>query len=543
MTYFVFCAYNSVMFFRAKKSGSNDNPHHYLQIVESYRDGKSVRQRVIATVGRLDHLKASGQIDGLVKSLARFSETLRVISAARDPRITTCKAKSWGPSLIFDRLWQQQGLPDLIRLLASGRKFHFDLERAVFALSLQRLCEPGSDLQGTQWLQTMECRGFDKLELQHLYRTNRFLHDIRHDLEEQLYFGDLNLFNQQLDLIFLDTTSTYVYRDEESEYRKRGYSRDRRGDLPQFVLCVAVNAEGWPVAWEVFPGNTADIEAFEQVIAKLRERFRIGRVIVVADRGMISKRAIKLLTDHEEAPFDYILGCRMRRQKEVSEEILSWGGRYQEVAPNLRVKDIRVRDTRYVVCLNPEQATQDEATRDAIVNKLEDIISRKGPKAVVGNKGYARFLKVRKGGVTINQEAVEADRRFDGKFVLRTNTNLPASEVAKTYKGLWRVERTFRKEKSTLEVRPIFHHRDDTSIGHIVASFIALRLEVDLQARLEKKGIESSWQDLMRDLSQLQAVRMSLDGSNYLIRTDFEGCAYHAFNASGVRPPSRVTRL
>ena len=543
MTWVIFCVYTWPMFFRAKKSGPRDNPHHYLQIVESYRDGQSVRQRVIATVGRLDHLKASGQIDSLVKSLARFSETLRVFSAARDPRIATCKAKSWGPSLIFDRLWQQQGLPDLIGLLASGRKFHFDLERAVFALSLQRLCEPGSDLQGSQWLHTMECPGFDKLELQHLYRTNGFLHDIRHDLEEQLYFRDLNLFNQQLDLIFLDTTSTYVYRDEESEYRKRGYSRDRRGDLPQFVLCVAVNAEGWPVAWEVFPGNTADIEAFEQVIAKLRERFRIDRVIVVADRGMISKRAIKLLTDHEEASFDYILGCRMRRQKEVSEEILSRGGRYQEVAPNLMVKDVGVRENRYVVCLNPEEATKDAATRDAILNKLQDIISRKGAKAVVSNKGYARFLKVRKGGITINQEAVEADRRFDGKFVLRTNTNLPASEVAKTYKGLWRVERTFRKEKSTLEVRPIFHHRDDTSIGHIVASFLALRLEVDLQARLEKKAIETSWQDLIRDLSRLQAVRMSLDGSDYLIRTDFEGCAYHAFKATGVRPPSRVTRF
>jgi hypothetical protein len=531
------------MFFRAKKSGSKHNPLKYLQIVESFRDGNSVRQRVIATLGRLDHLKASGQIDGLIQSLARFSETLRVISAARDPKITTCKAKSWGPPLVFGRLWAHQGLTDLINSLALGRKFVFDMERAVFALALQRLCEPGSDLQGSHWLNSVECAGFGQLQLQHLYRATGFLHDVRHDLERELFFRDLNLFNQQLDLIFLDTTSTYVYRDEETTYRKRGYSRDRRADLPQFVLCVAVNAEGWPVAWEVFPGNTADIKAFEQVIAKLRERFRIGRVIVVADRGMISQRAIKLLTDHEEAPFDYILGCRLRRQKEVSEEILSWGGRYQEVAPNLMVKDVRVRDTRYVVCRNPEEAAKDAATRDAILAKLEDLISRKGAKAVVGNKGYARFLRVRKGGVTINHEAVEADRRFDGKFVLTTNTDLPASEVAKTYKGLWRVERTFRKEKSTLEVRPIFHHRDDTSIGHIVASFLALRLEVDLQAKLEEKKIETSWPDLMRDLSQLQAVRMTLDGSDYLIRTDFEGNAYHAFKASGVRPPSRVTRL
>ena len=138
---------------------------------------------------------------------------------------------------------------------------------------------------------------------------------------------------------------------------------------------------------------------------------------------------------------------------------------------------------------------------------------------------------------------MEADRRFDGKFVLRTNTKLSAAEVAKTYKGLWRVERTFREEKSTLEVRPIYHHRDDTSIGHIVASFLALRLEVDLSMQLDKKDIECSWPDLMRDLKRLQAVHLDLDGRSYRIRTDFEGVAYQAFKAAGVQPPGRVTVL
>jgi len=170
------------------------------------------------------------------------------------------------------------------------------------------------------------------------------------------------------------------------------------GDLPQFVLCVAVNAEGWPVACEVFHGNTADIAVFDQVIAKLRERFRIGRIIVVANRGMISKRALKLLTEHEDCPLDYVLCCRMRRQKEVGEEV-------------------RIDERRYVVCLNPEEALKDATSREAILSKLEEIINQRGAKAVVGNRGYARFLKVRKGGVTIKQEAVGADRRFDGKSI------------------------------------------------------------------------------------------------------------------------------
>lgn len=174
------------------------------------------------------------------------------------------------------------------------------------------------------------------------------------------------------------------------------------------------------------------------------------------------------------------------------------------------VKEVRIDERRYVVYLNPEEAQKDATSRETILSKLEEIINQREAKAVVGNRGYARFLKVRKGGITINQEAVEADQRFDGKFVLMTNTDLPASEVAKTYKGLLRVERTFRKEKSTLEVRPIYHHRDQTRIGHIVASFLALRLEVDLQARLDKRGIT------LRDISNSKSQSRSKSHSELL---------------------------
>lgn len=206
--------------------------------------------------------------------------------------------------MVFGRLWEHQRLPEVVSALAGARKFGFDVERAAFALVLQRLCEPGSDLQGSQWLQSLECKGLEELALQHLYRATAFLYAVRSDLERELFFRDRDLFRQQLDLIFLDTTSTYVFREQESAYRKRGYSRDRRPDLPQFVLCVAVDAQGWPVAWEIFSGDTADLEAFHQVIAQLRERFRIGRAVIVADRGMMSQRTIRTLTEQKDAPLD-----------------------------------------------------------------------------------------------------------------------------------------------------------------------------------------------------------------------------------------------
>jgi hypothetical protein len=233
----------------------------------------------------------------------------------------------------------------------------------------------------------------------------------------------------------------------------------------------------------------------------------------------------------------------MRRQREVSEEVLARAGRYETVADNLEVKEVHVSQRRYVVCRNAEEAKKDAAAREAILAKLQDTLQRHGPKAIIGNRGFARFVKVGRGSVTVDAEAVRRDARLDGKFVLTTNTDLPTGEVALTYKSLWRVERTFREEKSTLEVRPIFHHRDDTSIGHIVASFLALRLEVDLQRRLDEAHVEISWPDLMRDLAQVQAVTVDLDGQRYRLRTDMVGAAHHAFAAAGVRVPSPVTPL
>jgi hypothetical protein len=532
------------MFVRSKRSvGANGEAHQYLQIVRSVREGKKVRQKIVGTLGRRDELVASGELDGLLRSLSTFSEKLAVVEKARASGLRARTAKSWGPPLVFGRLWERQGLPEVIARLAKGRRFQFDVERCVFAMALQRLMAPGSDLQASSWIDTIEVEGFDTLALQHFYRSAEFLHDVRASLEQQLFERDRDLFSQSLDVVFIDTTSTYVYRDTATPWRTWGYSRDRRGDLPQLVICVVVDAAGWPVAWEVFPGNTADKPAFKQVISILRERLQIRRAVVVADRGMISKDTLELLTGHEEAPFDYVLGCRMRRQKEVTEHVLAAQGPLEFVAPNLHVKEVVVDGRRYVVCRNEIEVQKDVAARAALVTKLTETLSKSGPKAIVGNKGFARFLRVEKGSVSINEDAVAGDARFDGTFVLTTNTNLSAAEVATTYKSLWRVERAFRTEKSVLDVRPIYHHTDRNSIGHIVACFLALRLEVDLQRRLDEKQIDASWPDLMRDLAQVQAVHVEADGKSYRLRTDLSGHARAAFAAAGVRPPSIATLL
>jgi hypothetical protein len=234
------------MFVRVKRSARNGRSYEYLQVVRSVRQGSRVRQQVLGTLGRRDELLAAGELDQLLQSLGTFSERLAVVERVRSASLSARSSKSWGPALVFGRLWEAEGLPDVLAALARERKFQFDIERACFALALQRLCAPGSDLSGSRWIETFEAEGFDRLALQHLYRTTSFLFDVREDLERDLFLRDRDLFNQSLDLVFLDTTSVYVQRDTETEWRKRGYSRDRRAELPQLVLCVAVDAQSWP---------------------------------------------------------------------------------------------------------------------------------------------------------------------------------------------------------------------------------------------------------------------------------------------------------
>jgi hypothetical protein len=279
------------------------------------------------------------------------------------------------------------------------------------------------------------------------------------------------------------------------------------------------------------------------MIARFRERFQIRRAIVVADRGMLGRATLALLRDHATAPFDYILGCPLRRERVVAKQVLSRPGRYQPVADNLEVKEVRLGDRRYVVCRNPIEARQDAADREALLAKLRRTLEHDGPKAVVGNRGYARYLRIAKGAVTLDETAIEREARLDGKFALTTSTELSAAEVALAYKSLWRVERAFRSLKSALDIRPVFHQRDDSVIGHITGCFLALRLEVDLQRRLDAKALAAPWPDLMRDLARVQAVIVDLDGIRYRLRTDCTGHAAKAFQAAGVAVPTAVTAL
>jgi len=277
----------------------------------------------------------------------------------------------------------------------------------------------------------------------------------------------------------------------------------------------------------------------------MQERFHVGRVCLVADRGMISAQTIAALESGALA-CDYILGARMRSMKEVRQRVLTDRSPYQEIQPErqtakdpspLKVKEVSVQDRRYVVCLNEEQRRKDAADRQAIVASLQEQL-KQGDKQLIGNQGYRKYLQAGPGHrFTINEAKIKEEARYDGQWVLRTNRTDPPEVIAAAYKQLWMVEEMFRTMKSILETRPIYHKRDETIRGHVFCSFLALLLRRGLESRLEAKGETWEWAEILRGLDHLQEVEAVFQGKRFALRSQVLGQAHKAFAAAGVALP------
>lgn len=548
------------MFIRTKKSG----PRTYLQIVESnWVDGK-VKQRVVSNLGRLDLMKESGEIDGLMLSLQRYSEKFAVLGSHERGETKVMRTASVGPALIFERLWKELGIQASLGKFLVGRKFGFSVERATFVTVLNRLFSPGSDRAATMWVDDHQVDGAQRLELQHFYRAMGWLGEtlpegeqkdatpfakrcMKDLIEEDIFCRRRDLFTQ-MDIVFFDTTSIYFEGEGGEGIGQHGHSKDHRPDLRQMVVGMVLDGEGNPICSEMWPGNTADVKSLVPVVERLKKRFSIGNICIVADRGMISEETKMEIVRRN---WKYILGVRMRRTKEARDEVLSRGGRYQEVTPKrkqskdpspLKVKEVRVGDRRHIVCLNEEQAAKDRHDREAIVASLKDVL-KAGDKSLIGNKGYRKFVKSQGERFSIDEEKVEEDARYDGKWVLTTNTDLSAAEAALAYKQLWMVEDIFRSMKSLLETRPIFHKCDDTIRGHVFCSFMALLMRKGLEDRLAEKGCSIEWAEIVRDLNALVEMDISAGGKRYVLRAEAKKTTVKVFGACGVALPPTIRQI
>jgi len=519
----------------------------YLQLAHNERHPETGNPvaKVIHNFGRAEQVDRAA-LARLVSSISRFLTPEQAMSAAAGSDVEVLDSRHLGGAWTLDRIWERLGIGAAIRRVATGRRLDGEaVERVLFALVAQRALEPGSKLAGTKWVAERVaiegCTGFSE---DAAYAGMDFLLEALDEIAGEIFGSVAHLLNLDLDIIFVDTTSTYwevdgadeladlqeavdddgVSRPVENGSRAFGHSKDHRTDLPQVVIAMAVTRDGVPVRCWTFPGNTADTSIIRTVKDDLAG-WNLHRMVWVADRGFASAANRAYLT---RGGGHYIHAEKLRNTNGEAAAALARPGRYRTVAGNLRVKEVAVapggkgdgdqgaRAQRFVVCHNPEQADRDTAVRGRLVAHLTQLMAgsdswtdRRRDELVGSLKtkpGLRRYLRRTPAGLLrIDAAAIKRESHLDGKWLLRTSdATLTPDDLAAAYKTLLQVERGWRDMKGALGLRPVFHYREDRIRSHVQLCWLALLL-----MRVVENATNDTWRNVRHELDRMHLVTLA----------------------------------
>lgn len=524
------------MFARIKKVKNGDGAiREYLLIVKSERIKGRVVQKTVANLGRMDILRQKDVSEILIEKLQEYHQIEGLINVGQ----SQCEwAKEYGVLVILRRVWEQLGLDDLLGRYLEKYRYKKDLGECLFAMVANKLIEPRSEHGMLSWLDGVYEKRWEEFGLAQFYRALDFLSWHKKDLERDLFLKTTDLFSQQLDLVMFDTTSMkYWGEGKEAEILKHGYSKEKRGDLKQLIVGVLMTKEGYPIGCEIFPGNTSDLKSFISVVEQLQARHNIGRLVWVADRGMVSRHNIEKLKEFKQ---EYILGVRMRQFNETRRREFLNPKDMWEVKDNLYVKEIYVEDEgRYIICYNPQEAEERNNKRQYFKKHINKKLAESTAKDWMIKNAYKKYVEF-DGRIDFNEKKFYEDKTYDGYWVLLTNTKLSAQEVALYYKGLWQIEAGFRDLKSELVTAPIYHYKERRIVAHIFVAFLALLVKITLKKKIKAIDPKASYREVFEALKQIKAVKIQCERQEVIFRTEFPPKAHLAFQALGVAPPPRI---
>ena len=504
----------------------------YLQLVHNEWDpaAKAARMRVLHNFGREDQVDKAA-IERLAGSLCRLLDPARA-AAVREPGLSYQGSVAFGGPWLLDQLWQRLGIASIMASRLKATRRDAITERVLFALVANRALDPSSKLAAAHWAGR-------RAWIEHLpettddacYRAMDWLHQVKDPVEREVFGQVANLLNLEVDLLFFDTTSTYFETGEEDEpvprdkdgnvtadeekaaggkpagFRAYGKSKDHRDDLPQVVIGMAVTRDGIPVRIWCWPGNTADSKLIRQVKDDMRD-WTLSRIVWVADRGFTSAENRRYL---RQGDHHYIIGEKLRSGSAEAQAALSRQGRYQDVTANLKVKEVRVSESeRFVICYNPEAAERDAKIRERMLAQLGELIKdsdqlsatkRAELRGVISTRpGLNRYLRVTPGGLLRTDAArIRAEANLDGKYLLRTSDpRLPAEDIALGYKQLLEVERGWRDLKQVIDLRPIYHRKEERIRAHVILCWLALLL-----IRIAETTTGTTWRKITDELDLL----------------------------------------
>jgi len=525
--------------------------HEYVRLVETYREGKEVKQRIVLNLGRKDQIENNPSFMRIAERLGEIAGASQALRRLED--VSEGVVRRFG-FLPYRRLWQLFALDKFFaKEQAALPKMKADLNDASFLMAVQHLLAPKSKLA------TFESReeylGMPEMDLNHLYRSLDLLAERKEAIEEFVFQRNLTLFSMSIDVVFYDVTTFYFESVKADGFREFGFSKDNKVNEVQVVMGLLVDGEGRPIGYELFPGNTFDGKTLEAALDKLSKRFYINRIVIVADRGINSKLNLKRIKDRG---YDYIVASRLKSaKKQVLEEAFSPVG-YTKLEDGLLCKVIdysnhlteageRVELTeKLIITHSAKRAAKDRVDRERLIEKARRLVQMPSSIKASNKRGGKKFIKhtAEKETYILDEVAIAREERFDGYYAIQTSLqDLKPEDILDAYHTLWKIEESFRIMKSTMEVRPIFHWTEQRIKGHFVVCFLAFLLERTLELRLQANHTPASPREIQEGLNSLLFTEAEIHGEKYLIKMKPTPTANAILRALRIAPPKNIMPL
>ena len=534
------------MFARVITSKGNE----YLNIIETYRDGKKVKQKVIANLGRVDKLKI-GSIEKLSQKLLEIVESSKSVNQSSVPDIEELDRYNYG-YIVYKKLWDRYKLDEILDKLIEDREIKYDFKSVVFSMVVDRLLKPKSKLALIENREDY-LNINDELQLNHIYRSLDILADNKIAIEEALFNQNRTLFNISTDIVFYDVTTFYYESKNENDLKKFGYSKDGKFGDVQVVMGLLIDKNGLPIGYELFSGNTFDSKTMVKVLDNLKGKFNLDNVVIVADRGLNSKINLKYIKD---AGYDYLMAVSIKSLNKKMKDIIldkqsytnilatedSKDGlyaykteeyenivKYEEEITNsdtgeitIKKQEIRLKE-KFICTYTDKRARKDSYDRGRGLDKANKIIQENQKSSLTSTRSHKKYIKkqieddnCKDFTMGMDWMKIKEQQRYDGFYAITTSKlELDPLEVISNYRNLYKIEDSFRVLKSTFNTRPIYHYKEERIEAHFIICFIAFMLERDLEIRLKKSKSFTKYTitpDRIRDaLNSLEVSKIKID--------------------------------
>jgi len=511
----------------------------YVQLVRSFREEGKVKHEVVLNLGRLDNEENRKMVKSLASSLAK------AVGIGFDITSLTGGDTFNYAYIVYKKLWESFGINSILSSKDITENIDYSLNDTCFLMSLSHLLDPQSKL--SVYNHKSRYLGLPDVKLHNMYRSLDKLSQSKEKIEEELFYRKKDLFNSKLDVVFYDVTTFYFESVKKDSLKDFGFSKDNKLNEVQVVMGLLVDKDGMPVGYELFPGNTYEGKTLESSLLKLKKRFNIDKVVVVADKGMNSKLNLKKISD---MGFNYIISSRIKSlDKNILEKIFSKEGfikeekySYKKIENNN--KEFNIREN-LIVTYSDERAEHDRKQRQKLIDKavkyanspsLVKASNKRGGKKYIKETGTCSF--------SVDACAIAKDEAFDGYYAIQTNElDLNPKDIINAYSHLWKVEESFRIMKTTMEVRPIFHWTENRIKGHFVICFLSFLLERALELKLKEKNIEFSPERIKEALNSMNFAEVLYQNEKYLLKTNALELSRKILNALSIKPFKNILPL